>query len=609
MKITAKINIAFFIVLVITAGIILGISIFSLQESSERTLKEIQTIQQQNIKEVKDLTQEEVDEFHKKMIEYKKDYLRSEVQTTFSMIEQAKNMGLSKDEVVSLVENLRYGPNNKDYFWINNMKPIMIMHPYKPELNGKDLSNAKDPNGKRLFMEMVRVCRQKGQGFVRYEWPKYEGQAPLPKLSFVRLFEPWDWVIGTGAYIEDIQQVVNERKNQMSQHIQSIKDKMQAEIASEKTAVQKNKQSVIWTISLCTLAILILSQIGAYLLTRINIVKPLRSIIDSLQNSAKQMNSVSDQVSSSSQQIAEGSSEQASNLEETSSSLEEISSQTKQTTDNADKAEKSMQETTGLVDNGVQAMNGMHETINEIKSSSEETSKIIKTIDDIAFQTNLLALNAAVEAARAGEAGKGFAVVAEEVRNLAQRSAEAAKETSRLIEESQNSSEKGVSVVEKISKNLESIKDSSDKVSNLISEIAAASKEQSQGIEQVNTAVSEMDKVIQQNASDSEEAASAAEQLSAQARELDNMVEDLVGLVGSSEEDRMKEGNEIANRKEKEHKGTEKDKRTNQRDLKQRYEKGSTQVPKQQKKTSASNSKYQSAEEAIALDEDDFRDF
>lgn len=458
-------------------------------------------------------------------------------------------------------------------------------------------------------MEMVRVCQEKGQGFVSYEWPKYEGQAPLPKLSFVKLFEPWDWIIGTGAYIEDIQQVVKERKQQMEQHIQSIKDKMQAKIESEKSAVQKNKHAVVWTISLCTLTILILSQIGAYLFTRINIVKPISRIIDSLQNSSKEMNSASDQVSSSSQQIAEGSSEQASNLEETSSSLEEISSQTKQTTDNADKAEKSMQETTALVDNGVQAVSGMHETINEIRASSEETSKIIKTIDDIAFQTNLLALNAAVEAARAGEAGKGFAVVAEEVRNLAQRSAEAAKETSRLIEESQSSSEKGVSVVEKVSNNLQSIKDSSDQVNTLIIEIAAASKEQSQGIEQVNTAVSEMDKVVQQNASDSEESASAAEELSAQARQLDDMIEDLVGLVGSSYGSRNS-GKVFDQKKTGGYRQTERDQKVSQRNMKYSSSgHGGNQEAKRQDKSLDSKRSHKSAEDVIPLDDDNFKDF
>jgi len=270
------------------------------------------------------------------------------------------------------------------------------------------------------------------------------------------------------------------------------------------------------------------------LLVSSGIARPLRRLTATLGETADQTRAASAQVAGASQSLAQATTEQAASLEETSASLEQISAMTRQTAQGAGDADRLMQETRQNVNKGMEAMRRMSAEIMKIKTSSDQTAKIIKTIDEIAFQTNLLALNAAVEAARAGEAGKGFAVVAEEVRNLARRSAEAARETARMIEEAKQNADAGTSVAEAVAARLGEIQASAEKAASQIAEISRSARQQAQGIEQITGAVGQMDQAVQSGAASAEESASAAEELSSQAETLNAMVGQLNGIVGAT---------------------------------------------------------------------------
>lgn len=275
------------------------------------------------------------------------------------------------------------------------------------------------------------------------------------------------------------------------------------------------------------------------------ITKRMHGVIFGLSQASSQVARGSGQVARAGQSLAQGANQQASSLEETSASLEEMASMIRQNAEHAQQADQLMSQeaskTFKVIDKRTKQMSSaMEETV----SSGKSMSKIIKTIDDIAFQTNLLALNAAVEAARAGEAGAGFAVVADEVRSLALRAAEAAGSTQELIDTSNelinNNAELLGQVMEAVGKNSLI----GQKVGGLISEISAASSEQAQGIDQINTAASEMDKVTQQVAANAEESAAAAQQMSAQAETMTGMVGELEGMVGGAGDQKPAKAND-----------------------------------------------------------------
>ncbi|WP_334319579.1 methyl-accepting chemotaxis protein [Termitidicoccus mucosus] len=284
-----------------------------------------------------------------------------------------------------------------------------------------------------------------------------------------------------------------------------------------------------------SIGIITLLCVGVILTTAFFMAKrlgdTLHRLAQSLLGGSDEVNSAATQVSTASQALAASASQQAASLEEASASLEEMSAMTKRNAENASQASVLMKKTRQNAEQGSQEMAAMNQAMEAIRTSSDDTARIIKTIDEIAFQTNILALNAAVEAARAGEAGAGFAVVAEEVRNLAQRSAQAARETSGQISTAIERSALGVRISEQVAASLAHIVENVRQVDHLVEEVTNASHEQNQGILQLNQAVSSMDQIVQSNAAGSEETAAAANELSAQAKTLREAVAHLSALV------------------------------------------------------------------------------
>ena len=286
-----------------------------------------------------------------------------------------------------------------------------------------------------------------------------------------------------------------------------------------------------WMLVIGSLVLLIITSGSINLVMHRFVTRPIIQIIDGLTASVTMLAAVASQAATSSQSMAERAFQQAASLEETSASIEEISAMTNQNADNAGMANTLMNDTKKIMIDANQAMDQLSEAMGVIAGANAETSKIIKTIDEIAFQTNLLALNAAVEAARAGEVGAGFAVVADEVRNLAMRAAESARNTAQLLEGTSTKVQNGVQLVQVTDSAFKQAVEQAQKTSGILEEITTASKEQSIGIGQVSKAVQELDEGTQHNAADADHDSQIAADMEQQSQRLNNYVLELVGLI------------------------------------------------------------------------------
>ena len=438
----------------------------------------------------------------------------------------------AQKSAIAALESIRY--SGSEYVWINDMQVVMVMHPIRPELNGKNLSLNKDPNGKPLFTEFVRTVEASGAGFVPYLWPKPGSDTPVEKTSYVKGFAPWGWVIGSGVYIDTVNAAIWQRALGFG----VVALVLGAALLVLGTLVSRNllrqlggepdyARSIARSIAQGDLAVAVTTRPG----DQSSLMLDIQAMQGNLHRIVQRVRSGTEHIASASQQIAAGNHDlssrtesQASALEQTAASMEEMTSNVKQNADNAHQASVLAQSASDVARKGGAVVEKVVQTMGSIEASSRKVADITGVIEGIAFQTNILALNAAVEAARAGEQGRGFAVVATEVRSLAQRSSEAAKEIKALIGNSAEQVKAGTHLAHEAGTTMQAVVDSVLRVSTMIEEISQASREQTDGIEQINQAVSQMDQGTQQNAALVEQAAAAAASLQQQAQELTQVV-------------------------------------------------------------------------------------
>ena len=505
-------------------------------------------------------------DLHSNLLEDRKVKTRHVVESAHGVLtyfqQQEQSGELTREQAqqgaMKAVKALSYGEDG--YFWINDMQPIMVMHPTKPKLDGKDLAGFADPNGKHLFVAFVDEVKAKGAGFVDYMWPKPGHDDPVDKISYVQGFKPWGWIIGSGIYIDDVNLIFKEQAikllvasmiilimlilisfavvRSINMPIKKLQGVMSNVLTSGDLGLRANiKQN---------------DEIGMMAVAFDAMMEKLHDFVSEVRNAIDKLADASNRLGNITEETKEDVIKEQTQTEEVSTAITEMSASTQEVARNSQQAAQAAQEADAETVTGKQVVNETISSINKLAVEVESAEKVIHKLEqdsdgigrvldvirDIAEQTNLLALNAAIEAARAGEQGRGFAVVADEVRTLAQRTQESTQEIQQMIENLQHGARNAVSVMTngraqtessvkqaaKAGTSLEAIANAVVKIRDMNIQIASAAEEQNSVAEEINRSVVNITQVSQHTSESARNTADAGHELRKLAQSLEERI-------------------------------------------------------------------------------------